>query len=82
MGCGGGYTASMLRDSGWELGKILKVSGSGAHSRQALIQFEIAASKQNPSMAHLDQNTLELRADTYLSAARPGGQWLALAAAQ
>ena len=63
-------------DSGWELGRILKVTGSGSHARQARIQFEIAAAKENPSMAHLDQSTMELREDNYLSAARPNGQWL------
>ena len=58
------------------------MTGSGLHARQALVQFEIAAAKQNLTMAHVDQSAVELRKDNYLSAARPNGQWLMLSATQ
>ena len=48
----------------------------------AILQFEIAAAKENPTMAHLDQSAVEPRKDNYVSAAQPNGQWLMLSATQ
>ena len=59
-------------DSGWELGRVMRVNGQGKEVRQCLIQFDVSEGNAD------DTQECELRLSNYYSKENTDGIWVAL----
>ena len=59
-------------DSGWELGRIVRVNGRKLNERQCLVQFDVADHDMS------DQQVVELRLDNYYTSTNNEGIWVLL----